>query len=65
MTTVEKKSFFERLTGAQHLDDSEPMRSSLPIYEEEETTQFTIHTNDEPAAQIVQPTVQPSWSAPS
>jgi len=66
MTTVEKKSFFERLTGAQHVDeDGSGASSSLPVYEEEETTQFSLHTSDEPAAPIAAPMTQPSWSAPS
>ncbi|NTW89651.1 MAG: Hsp20/alpha crystallin family protein [Candidatus Moranbacteria bacterium] len=61
MVTKEKKSFFERLTGAQRMDENETAGASLPIYEEEETTQFSLHTNDEPAM----PVTQPSWSSPS
>ncbi|NTW46350.1 MAG: Hsp20/alpha crystallin family protein [Candidatus Moranbacteria bacterium] len=63
MATKEKKSFFERLTGAQRIDENEPVGASLPIYEEEETTQFTLHKNDEPA--VVPTMTQPSWSSPS
>ncbi|HWQ59917.1 MAG TPA: Hsp20/alpha crystallin family protein [Candidatus Fimivivens sp.] len=62
MTTKEKKSFFERITGAQRIEeDGSVGSSSLPVYEEEETAQFTLRTSDEPAA----PHIQPSWSAPT
>lgn len=62
MVTKEKKSFFERLTGAQRVDEDGPSgAASLPVYEEEETTQFSLHTNDEAAM----PATQPSWSSPS
>jgi len=61
MTTKEKKSFFERLTGAQSVDGNESAGSSLPVFEEEETTQFSLRTSDEPVA----PLTQPSWSTPS
>jgi HSP20 family protein len=62
MSTKEKKSFFEKLTGAKHIDDGVAV-SSLPIYEEDESaSRFSIQTNtmnnnEEPE--------QPSWSAPS
>ncbi|NTW76093.1 MAG: Hsp20/alpha crystallin family protein [Candidatus Moranbacteria bacterium] len=62
MVTKEKKSFFERLTGAQRVDEDSPSSAaSLPVYEEEETTQFSLHTNDE----VTMPAAQPSWSSPS
>jgi len=65
MATVEKKSFFERLTGAQRLEGQEPSEeSSLPIYEEEEETSFTINTGGS-SSEEPEPRPQPSWSAPS
>ncbi|NTW14589.1 MAG: Hsp20/alpha crystallin family protein [Candidatus Moranbacteria bacterium] len=62
MATKEKKSFFEKLTGAKHIDDGVAV-SSLPIYEEEEgTSQFSIQTNMNNTNDELN---QPSWSAPS
>jgi HSP20 family protein len=60
MATKEKKSFFERLTGAKRIDDGEG--SSLPIYEEEETSQFSMNTVSEPSMPMEE---QPAWSTPS
>lgn len=61
MSTKEKKSFFEKLTGAKHIDGD--TASSLPIYEEEEgTTRFSIQTNMNNTNDELD---QPSWSAPS
>ena len=56
MTTKEKKSFFEKLTGAKHVEED---AGTLPVYEEEEPeTQFTLRTEDDTDE-------QPAWSAPS
>ncbi len=56
MTTKEKKSFFEKLTGAKQIDES---AGSLPVYEEEEpeTPRFTLRTEDEDE--------NPTWVAPN
>ncbi len=62
MATVEKKSFFERLTGAQRVDEGEASESSLPVYEEEETTHFSLRMNEAPEEPAM---LQPSWSAPA
>lgn len=57
MSTKEKKSFFEKLTGAQPAGEN---TETLPIYEEEESeTQFSLRTEDDTDTQ------QPAWSAPS
>lgn len=56
----EKKSFFERLTGAQTLPDETHSASSLPIYNDEVETSVPMHEAPsfyEPAA--------PAWSTPS
>ena len=58
--TKEKKSFFERLTGAQTLPEENAGISSLPVYNEEVETPVMMHESPsyyEPAA--------PSWSTPS
>lgn len=58
--TKEKKSFFEKLTGAKHLEEE---RETVPVYreepeeEEEESTRFSLR--DEEADE------QPSWIAPT
>lgn len=63
MVTKEKKSFFERLTGAKRIDEgSSSEGASLPIYEEEETSQFSMRTESEPAVSM---DPQPSWSTPA
>lgn len=63
MATKEKKSFFERLTGAKRMDEGDSSESaSLPIYEEEETSQFSMRTESEPAAAMES---QPAWSTPA
>ncbi|MEI6650893.1 MAG: Hsp20/alpha crystallin family protein [Candidatus Moraniibacteriota bacterium] len=62
MSTKEKKSFFEKLTGAKHVGDGS-VNSSLPVYEEEEpTSRFSIQTN---TMNVNDELEQPSWSAPS
>lgn len=58
--TKEKKSFFERLTGAQTLPDEARASSSLPIYNDEVETAVPTHETSnfyEPAA--------PAWSTPA
>lgn len=56
MATKEKKSFFEKLTGAQHVEEE---GGTLPVYEEDEPeTHFSLRTEEEPEE-------QPAWSAPS
>lgn len=63
MATKEKKSFFERLTGAKRMDEGDSSESaSLPIYEEEETSQFSMRTESEPAMAMES---QPAWSTPA
>lgn len=61
MATKEKKSFFERLTGAKQVEENEG--ASLPIYEEEEVSQFSVRTESESALPAEEH--QPSWSTPS
>ena len=61
MATKEKKSFFERLTGAKHIEENGG--ASLPIYEEEETAQFSLRTESEPSMPMEES--QPAWSTPS
>lgn len=58
--TKEKKSFFERLTGAQTLPEETPQGSSLPVYNEEVETPVAMHETQsfyEPSA--------PAWSTPA
>ncbi len=62
MATKEKKSFFERLTGAKRMEE-DPNGASLPIYEEEETSEFAMHTQNEPAMGTAES--QPAWSTPA
>lgn len=57
MATKEKKSFFERLTGAKHVEEES---TELPVYQEEETSGFSIN-----APSGIEDDVQPSWSTPS
>jgi len=56
MATKEKKSFFEKLTGAQQVGEE---REPLPIYEEEEerSARFSLRPDEEDE--------QPSWVAPT
>jgi HSP20 family protein len=55
MTTKEKKSFFEKLTGAKQIDEE---AGSLPVYNEEpEESRFTLRTDDEDES--------PAWVAPT
>lgn len=61
MATKEKKSFFERLTGAKRIEEKEG--SSLPIYEEEETSQFSMNTVSAPSMQTNPE--QPTWNTQS
>jgi HSP20 family protein len=57
----EKKSFFERLTGAQQMPENQNFTSSLPVYDNEEReTEITMHETFEES----QP-ASPSWSTPS
>lgn len=63
MATKEKKSFFERLTGAKRMDEGDSSDgASLPIYEEEEASQFSMRTESEPAMAMES---QPAWSTPA
>ncbi len=63
MATKEKKSFFERLTGAKRMDEGDSSDgASVPIYEEEETSQFSMRTESEPAMPMES---QPAWSTPA
>lgn len=58
--TKEKKSFFERLTGAQSLPEESRGANSLPVYNEEVETSVTMHESPsfyEPSA--------PAWSTPT
>lgn len=58
--TKEKKSFFERLTGAQTLPEENQAFNSLPVYTDEAETAIGVHESPsfyEPAA--------PSWSTPA
>lgn len=58
--TKEKKSFFERLTGAQTLPEDGQEMNSLPVYNNEIETNVPMHEGPsfyEPAA--------PAWSTPS
>ncbi len=58
--TKEKKSFFERLTGAQTLPDEGRETSSLPVYNDEVETSVPTHETPsfyEPQA--------PAWSTPA
>jgi len=55
MATKEKKSFFEKLTGAKQIEEE---TRSFPVYEEEpEGSRFTLRTDDEDD--------QPTWVAPT
>ena len=61
MATKEKKSFFERLTGAQRVEEE----TALPVYQQEEESEaFTMHTSVEEAP-VTLPTEQPAWSTPT
>lgn len=61
MPTKEKKSFFERLTGAQRVEEE----TALPVYQqEEETDVFPMRTMTEDTGASA-PTEQPSWSTPT
>lgn len=56
----EKKSFFERLTGAQTLPSQDQETGSLPVFNDDIETAVPMHESSnfyEPAA--------PAWSAPS
>jgi HSP20 family protein len=56
--TKEKKSFFERLTGAQQMPEANNFTSSLPVYNtDEQETEISMHESFSTAA--------PSWSTPS
>jgi HSP20 family protein len=58
--TKEKKSFFERLTGAQTLPEESHETSSLPVYTDEVETAVPMHETSsfyEPQA--------PAWSTPT
>ncbi|OGI21391.1 MAG: hypothetical protein A2808_00070 [Candidatus Moranbacteria bacterium RIFCSPHIGHO2_01_FULL_55_24] len=41
--TKQKRSFFERLTGAQSLENEGGFRESVPVYNEEEETSVAMH----------------------
>jgi HSP20 family protein len=61
MATKEKKSFFERLTGAQRVEEE----TALPVYQQEEKSEaFTMHTTIEETP-VTLPTEQPAWSTPT
>ncbi len=60
METKEKKSFFERLTGAQRVEEE----TSLPVYQQEESEAFAIHNTIEEAPVTI-PAEQPAWSTPT
>lgn len=63
MAIKEKKSFFERLTGASRMDEGGSEGASLPVYEEEDTSQqFSMRTGSEPSIPMES---QPAWSTPA
>lgn len=64
MATKEKKSFFEKLTGAKHLEEETTV---MPTYEEEEeTTRFSLRDEDGQDEQPtwIAPTLQPQIQVP-
>lgn len=57
--TKQKRSFFERLTGAQSLE-GESFHDTVPIYNEEEETAVMMHETETPTAYPVRE--ENSWS---
>lgn len=64
MVTKQKKSFFERLTGAKNIEDEGGFRETVPVYNEEEETNIPMreqtqkfHSSHSEEA--------PAWSAPA
>lgn len=43
--TKEKRSFFERLTGARQADNGGSMETPMEIYAEDDETRMTLHNN--------------------
>src|SRR5688572_10855317 len=58
--TKEKKSFFERLTGAQTLPEEGAQPNSLPVYTDEVETAVPMHETPS----FYEPTA-PAWSTPA
>jgi HSP20 family protein len=58
--TKEKKSFFERLTGAQTLPEENQGASSLPVYTDEKETVVPMHE-----APSFYESQAPAWSTPA
>lgn len=57
--TKQKPSFFERLTGAQNINNDE-LESPIPVFSQDEET--SIAMNEEP---LLQHSPTPSWSQPT
>jgi HSP20 family protein len=73
MSTKEKKSFFERLTGAQQMPQGMTQpgsfqssnNGSLPVYNEDRETEITMYETSTPISTPVYEPAAPSWSTPS
>lgn len=62
MTTKEKSSFFERLTGAKKLDEQALSHEPVSVYAETEETELITRTHATPQAE---PRQNESWFAPA
>jgi HSP20 family protein len=73
MSTKEKKSFFERLTGAQQMPQGmaqagsfqSSSSGSLPVYNEDRETEITMYETSTPISTPVYEAPAPSWSTPA
>lgn len=59
----EKKSFFERLTGAQQVEGA-PYSESLPVYNDDEETPVLMHEPVSPSSHFAAPEEPAPWSQP-
>lgn len=62
MTTTEKSSFFERLTGAKKLDEQMLSHEPVSVYSESEETELITRTHASPQVESRQ---NESWFAPA